>query len=390
MKDMPASRATHLEYYLQYGLNPVHYEMTDPRRHMERRASLYRILGLTPLALRGADVLEVAPGSGQNSLYLAECAPKSLTLVEPNPTALSDIRRTYEDHGSGIEPRVICSTLQEFEPREWYDVVVCENWLGSAPEERKLLRKLATFLAPAGMLVMTTVSPVGVLWNVLRKALTCRIRNPKSSFTIQSQQLTYCFGPHLRTILGMTRSVTDWVHDNVMNPAYIGVILSLPMALAELGDQLEILGTSPSFATDYRWFKELYGAQRAFNQHFLNEYASQLHNFLDYRRQLPARAPEANLAMEEAALELAAMIRSLELSGHQANGIDDDCRAVMGQVEEIRLLMADLPGEWTDALAEFNDVFGDPDCNEDRIAGMEYFGSMFGRETMYVSWEKRG
>ena len=34
------------------------------------------------------------------------------------------------------------------------------------------------------------------------------------------------FGPHLRTLAAMTRGVTDWVQDNMLNPAYFGIMLT--------------------------------------------------------------------------------------------------------------------------------------------------------------------
>jgi len=85
----------HLEYYKQHGINPVRYDTSNLRLHLERRASLYRTLGITPLAIRGSRVLEVAPGTGQNSLYLANQKPASLTLVEPNPAGQRDIAAVY-------------------------------------------------------------------------------------------------------------------------------------------------------------------------------------------------------------------------------------------------------------------------------------------------------
>ncbi len=383
MASLPdAPIATHLEYYLQHGLNPVHYEMTDPQRHLERRASLYRTLGIPPLAIRSANVLEVAPGSGQNSLYLASCAPRSLTLVEPNPTALQDIRATYERYGGEVEPHIVCSTLQDFQPQEWYDFVVCENWLGSSAEERALLRKLGTFLAPGGLLAITTVSPVGVLWNVLRKALTCRVRTPNCNFNELSEKLCRAFGPHLQTIPGMTRTVQDWVHDNVMNPAYLGIMLSIPMAIAELGSQFDVLGSSPKFSTDWRWFKQLCGSSREFNHHFLMNYAEQLHNFLDYREMLLPQSTSMNTKREEQAVRICEAVKILEAN-------PTETQPVIRAVQQMLPLMQGLPQQNCTALNEFLSEFSMNEVSVDRIAEMPEFSKCFGRETVYVSFEKR-
>jgi SAM-dependent methyltransferase len=117
--------AGHLDYYRRHGINPVRYEMADLARHLDRRASLYRTLGVTPLAVRGARVLEVAPGTGQNSLYLARLGPASLTLVEPNPVAVRDITALYATPGlSPVRPELFESTFEAFEPGRAFDLVV--------------------------------------------------------------------------------------------------------------------------------------------------------------------------------------------------------------------------------------------------------------------------
>jgi hypothetical protein len=115
----------HLSYYIQHGISPVSYRTDDIGAHFDRRDSLYRSLGLPSVAFKGADVLEVAPGSGQNSLYIATCAPASLTLVEPNPAGRRDIGAAY----AGLKiphtpPTLIAETLQRFTPERRFDIVI--------------------------------------------------------------------------------------------------------------------------------------------------------------------------------------------------------------------------------------------------------------------------
>lgn len=382
---MPTATATHLDYYRRHGINPVRYEMGDLRRHLDRRDSLYRTLGITPLAVRGARVLEVAPGTGQNSLHVARLNPASLTLVEPNPAGVRDVSALYATPGlSPIQPELVESRLEEFEPGGTFDLVICENWLGHSAHERKLLRKLGRLVADRGLLVVTTVAPVGVLPNVLRKALACRLGSPAAPFAERTAVLCEAFGPHLRTLPDMTRTPTDWVQDNVMNPAYLGVILPIPTVLADLGDRFDVLGSSPRFAADWRWFKSLCGDGREFNAHFLAEYHRSLHNLFDHRRELPPRDPDANRAFESAAWDVAQRVGDLEQAA-----TTQAIRAVVDAVKRVQAGMTDLPGEWSAALGEFLDVFARPDLTPERVAGLERFGGLFGRETVYVSLERK-
>jgi SAM-dependent methyltransferase len=386
---VPTATANHLDYYRRHGINPVRYEMGDLGRHLDRRESLYRTLGITPLTVRGAHVLEVAPGTGQNSLYLARLNPASLTLVEPNPAGVRDVSALYATPGiSPVRPELVESRLEEYEPVRTFDLVVCENWLGHSAHERELLRKLGRLVADRGLLVVTTVPPVGVLANVLRKAIACRLDDPTAPFAERTAVLTEAFGPHLRTLPAMTRTPTDWVHDNVMNPAYLGVILPVPTVLADLGGRFDVLGSSPRFAADWRWFKSLCGEGREFNGHFLAEYHSSLHNFFDHRRVLPPRDPAANRAFETAAWEVARRVGELERAASAGLPISGTAAAVVEAVRRVRDGMADLPGEWSAAIGEFLEVFADVNPTPARVAGMPRFGGLFGRETVYLSLEK--
>ena len=303
---MPAPITGHLDYYTRHGINPVRYDLSDLQLHLDRRASLYRTLGVTPLAVRGARVLEVAPGTGQNSLYLARLAPSSLTLVEPNPVAIRDIASVYAMAAAApVPPLVIEARFEDYEPDEPFDLVVCENWLGSSDHERRLLRKLGRMVAAGrplarhgGLAGRHAAEPAPPSTGQQAR---------RSGLAVRRTDVTVCraFGPHLRTLAAMTRGVTDWVHDNMLNPAYFGILLTVPMVLAELAGGFDVLGSSPRFAADWRWFKGLCGTDREFNRHVLAEYRAGIHNFFDHRCVLPARDQARNAEFEAAALAVA-------------------------------------------------------------------------------------
>jgi ubiquinone/menaquinone biosynthesis C-methylase UbiE len=81
-------RETHIQYYRRYGIAPVRYDLSDVSVHFQRREALYNRLALPPLTFRGSRVLEVAAGTGQNSLYIAHLQPARLVLLDPNAIAV--------------------------------------------------------------------------------------------------------------------------------------------------------------------------------------------------------------------------------------------------------------------------------------------------------------
>jgi hypothetical protein len=295
-----------------------------------------------------------------------------------------DIAAVYAEPGAApLMPRVAETRFEDYEPADPFDIVVCENWLGTAEHERRLFRKLGRLVADRGLLIVTAVSPVGMLPNLLRRALTNRLTRPDEPFLVRTEKLCRAFGPHLRTIAAMTRGVTDWVHDNMLNPAYFGILLTVPMVLAEVGNGFDLLGSSPRFAADWRWFKGLCGANRDFNRHVLSEYQTGLHNFLDHRTVLPPREPSRNAELEAASLAVADAVRDWEAGEAPAEVVEAAARRVIAGI-------ADLPAEWSTALHEFLDAFAQPRLTPEDVAALPRFGPLFGRETIYLSFEKRG
>jgi SAM-dependent methyltransferase len=380
-------RETHIEYYRRYAIAPVRYDLSDMPAHLQRREALYNRLALPPLAFRGSRVLEVAAGTGQNSLYIAQLKPARLVLLEPNATAVEHLRRTYAScHVSHTAPEVVTCTLEEFEPVEPFDIVICENWLGNSTRDLELLEKLAGMVAPAGVLVITMVAPIGLVPNLLRRFLVPKLIGNGLDFEARSQLLAAAFTPHLRTLGAMTRSVIDWVQDNMLNPAYFGLCLSLPIVVERLGVHFDVLGCSPAFAEDWRWFKAMAGANRQINTHFLEEYWRKVHNYLDQCQQPFSREAEANQRLEEVALSLLAAIE-----GHEDSclrGKNSLCAAT--QVQKLLERFVDsVPVQMSAtmaALREFAERAFDIGSGDiDAVVGMECFGALFGRETSYLS-----
>jgi 2-polyprenyl-3-methyl-5-hydroxy-6-metoxy-1,4-benzoquinol methylase len=379
------STASHLDFYIQNGISPVHYVTGTLREHFERRASLYRSLGLLPLSVRGARVLEVAVGSGQNSLYLASLRPQLLTLVEPNPTGIREIRKLYaETTVPNTAPTLIESTLQDYQPADKFDVVLCENWLGRLPHEQALLRKLAGMIDHNGMMVVTTQPPVGLLSNFLRRALSAKYSDPRLGLSERTQTLVAMFAPHLATMKAMTRSATDWVQDNMINPAYFDLYLTIPDVLSEVGNIMTAVGTNPSFCTDWRWFKSLHGDARDFNNHMIQQYQAAQHNLVDYQIEFTQPDPESNQRLEAASVVFLESVRSYEYALIVGKDGDTALAASQAALHGVLGCMKNFPAQIRSGveaglrLLESRGDYG-------RVAKDSPFSRLFGRENIYLS-----
>ncbi len=384
-------RQNHLEYYRQHGIAPVRYDLSSMDAHLQRREALYNKLGILPFAFKGASVLEVAAGTGHNSLYLAQLKPARLLLLEPNATAVEHIDAAYAGFVlPHTAPEIVTQTLQEFEPSESFDVVLCENWLGNSDHELALLDKLSHLVVPGGALVVTTVAPIGFVPNLLRRFLVPYLVSPDMDFEVKSEVLEKAFAPHLNTLGAMTRNARDWVQDNMLNPAYFGLCLSIPTVIARLRANFDVVGASPSFAEDWRWFKSLAGVDRAINGHILDEYWRKAHNYLDHRQPASLGDPDAANHLERLAYEILAAVEAHEDThiAYQTHvpSAAEKVRELL--VEFIGALPAELPA--VKALQEFADLaFGLPAVVVDAVSQMKHFNSLFGRETSYLSLVRR-
>jgi SAM-dependent methyltransferase len=269
-----------LDFYQQHGISPVRQDITDLPAHFARRAALYRSLGLPPMAVKGKTVLEVGPGGGENALYTLSLSPQVYIALEPNAAAREALRAL-----AGpvlVDPRAV-EDVAPF-PGQLFDLVLCEGLLGlSGADSPALLEACARHVAIGGVLVITCIDAISDHAEVLRRACAQRILATEGLRTAaladQVARLHPVFAPHLATLSGMTRSVDDWILDNLLNPASIGPTFSMPEALAQLDGRFEVLGSSPRFLTDWRWYKR----SSPGNPWAIEAYWTQCHHLYDYR-----------------------------------------------------------------------------------------------------------
>lgn len=380
-----------LPYYMQHSISPVTYRFDTIETHFDRRDSLYRSLGLPPLAFLDHRVLEVAAGSGQNSLYVASCLPKTFDLVEPNTAGIRDIRKTYDAYtGRLTQPTLHEVQFENYQPTEAYDIVVCENWLGSKPQDLAAIGKLASLVKPGGALAMTCVPVSGFFANTMRKLLALRLTNPALPFERKTDYLVGIFAPHLTTIRDMTRSHRDWVQDTMLLPAYLDIALPLDAVVKAVGDDMEFLASFPRFTQDWRWFKSLVGERRRFNAHMLDSFRETLHNFIDHRKLWPPRAAQDNTRLDELFRSLHGTALALQATGaaHDRNAsaafIDDIGAQLRALADELGGIDRDLGA----AVAELKSVWEAPALDAAMVREMRVFASLFGRETVYVSFTR--
>lgn len=376
-----------LDYYLKHGISPVCYLASNLPEHLERRRSLYNMLGLPGILFRDHKVLEIAAGSGQNSLYVAAQRPSKYVIVEPNPIALKQIEKTYRGLTfPHTRPEIIPTTLEEYSSKELFDGVICEGWLGSSSHERSLVGDIADRVAPGGILVLTALSITGWLANLIRYSLIQKLLSDKQQgYAFQANLTLEALSPHLRTVSGMTRRHEDWVKDNMVNTTYLEQGLTIEMILQETSPKgFHVLGASPDFITEWRWFKQLVGNHVRTNENALKCYERHVHNFLDYRRTFKERSPALNRRLNEWSVDLLAVLS--QSKGKSFSELDPVYfRRIAEVLRPIGKNLKDLAKDLSCAIEEALRILLVSKIAPSDIAAMKNFKPWFGRETLYFS-----
>ncbi|MFN0317454.1 MAG: class I SAM-dependent methyltransferase [Burkholderiales bacterium] len=367
-------------FYESHGISPVRQDLSNRRKHFFRREMLYRQLGLPPQAFRAASVLEIGPGSGDNALVTASFAPKRYTLLEPNPTGHEQTKQSLLGATSeGLE--LLPVSLEHFESRDQYDIVLCEGILPGLDNLYDFLPLLDARVRPGGHLVITCYDAVSIMFETIRRLIALQIDPSEAPIRARAERLSAAFETHLKTLAGMSRSVEDWVLDNLLAPPvfHAQTYFSIPDALAYFGKDYFFSQSSPQFLSNYVWYKELPQDPREFNRPLLEDFWSKWHNLLHYQHLYAPRVGQSNSELGGICGQLAGLLPSR----------NTDCQTILALLSALIGNVRDLP-EVSRALAECHALFEARDFRPERIAhAYPLFRHAFGRGQQYLSLSKR-
>ncbi len=373
-----------VDYYGAQNISPVAQDISDLNRHFERRASLYRSLRIPPLYPKGRSVIEFGPGSGYNALYTQYLAPRRYLLVDANPRGVEDTRRLLgQRYPDAVNYEILQSLIEEYNSPERFDLVLAEGLVPFQMDPRDFIRHIARSVDHNGILVLTCADAPSIMGEIGRRLIAYHLTHGTSTDEERLQLLTPVFGPHLATLTGMSRSVEDWIYDNVLIP-FVGKTFGIDEAIAALDDEFVIYGSSPEFTVDMRWYKQLYGHDRAFNERAVSAYHENMLNFLDYRITLPPHGAALGREIQEQCRSIYATMQDLEASGGRRSA--DEAGPMIRRVAS---LAHGLSPETAQALDELARVLESPplaDGINDRLPG---FSSYFGRGMQYLSFTRR-
>lgn len=291
-------RTAFVDFYESNNISPVTQDISDLNQHFQRRESLFYSLGLLPAFVKGIKVLEFGPGSGHNALYTASLSPGQYELVDGNLKGVQETRERLTGFTTA-QIKVHHALFDAFHSDTKFDLVWAEGCLPHQSQPLPLLEHVASFVQEGGVVCVSINNGISYLSETFRRLFRDRFFDNAGNVHAQARQLIPYLQPHLKNLRGMSRPVKDWILDSIVQPMQDRRLLSIPEVIACLNDRFDVYGSSPRFMTDWRWYKDIVGNNRKFNELALTNYYQNNLNLLDYRFEFPVHTVAYGEKLEE-------------------------------------------------------------------------------------------
>ncbi|MFZ5354284.1 MAG: class I SAM-dependent methyltransferase [Bacillota bacterium] len=378
-------RESFIEFYGKHKISPVRQDLTNILHHYERRGSLYRHLGILSGLFTNKTILEIGPGSGHNSLYIASLEPKLYHLVEGNPTGVQSIKKLFEKNNFNKSNYVVFESLiEDFNSELKYDIVLCEGMLPGLNDPVGTLLRIKEYVSQGGVLIITCNDPISMLSESIRHLIGQLLIWDLENIDEMLGILTPVFSKHLDLLSGVTKRYDDWIIDNIINPAGIGTTLSIAEAIDAISDQFIIYSSSPKIFSDWRWYKQIFDDEsKRINSHVIEQYWSLVHSFIAYDRVFDQRDEKANKILYRLCDDLRINIRYLR-DIHDKSTLEEIKVLLKEITKEVNLFSTDV----ADALSEVLSLLKSNHISIESVNKCINFARWFGRGQQYLSFTR--
>lgn len=374
-----------IKYYGEMNISPERQNIDDIKTHYARRAKLYRQCGVPEIAFRDAEMLEVGPGSGYNTLAYFYWNCKHIDLVETNPQGIKDMKRLFAERGIPENKyHIFDGIIEDYCTSREFDIIVAEGFLPIVDNKKEIIDKLKKLVNEKGIIIITCVDKVGFFIEVMKRLAGVSLARNISSYEEKVQYLTDVFKPQLAKLRGMSKLPEDWIKDIILSPVINnGLELSLAQAIEYFQEDFEILGTSPGMFTDYSWSKDIW-------YDYKKDYLEQF----DRKRLslLMAGMPEIILPVDIASFLVKGFedIKDLEAE-YEGTLHMSSIHAIVNRMESMeKFIKQYFADDFIKCFSEIKDmILRIKDCEEVNMEKYPHFFKAFGRTQQYISFAKK-
>jgi len=244
-----------IDFYNKENILPVRQNIDDPR-FFETRSFLYSRLGVPLRLLKGMEIIEFGPGGGFNAVATSRYKPSLYYFVEGSNVGIEKLKYFIDNkkiYADNIE--ISSEDFLNFNIDKKFDLVIAEACIPGQQEPEECLSHISSFVKKDGLIIITTTSKSSMLSEILRALYGFLIKDSFKDSDKYKQFLEIKFATHLSQLGTNTRSIEDWVLDNIINSFYKDRSnFSLLDAARELSD-FEFQSSVPTFLFDLSWYK---------------------------------------------------------------------------------------------------------------------------------------
>ena len=365
-----------LDFYEKHSVIPTQLEIADQSKFFKQRDFLFETLGIPVHFLKGSNILELGPGTGQKAAHLLSLNPSSYTAIDNNPASVSATNEIIAKSGFKGVSRVINCDFLDFKEAVKYDLIIAELVIPTQLEPELFLKKLSHLLLRGGTFIFTCIDPISLLAETLRKAIVTDLKLISDDLHLSASKISDFFRVDLDLLPGMNRKRTDWAIDMIIKPS-VGPILNIPTAINSLAESLRFHGSSPKFVEDYRWYKSPEIFSDDANTAATKSYWMKCHNFLDSRITVAPFEPKVNEKLFELSKDIYSATFEANWTMASRQLVEDRCLAIQ------QLISRTIPSV-AKSLTSFLSYWQSGDSQD-----LTEFRPWWGRGTQYISMIKR-
>ena len=265
-----------LDFYTQIGFAPTGQKVGTSVIHRENRSNLYRKLSLHPQIFEGARVLEIGPGSGENSVDLLKRGISTLKLVDGVPEVINSLKLLFS---SKIPVTFeVCDASIPFSSAETFEIVICEGVIPLQLNPIDFFKNISKTVTPGGFIMITTMDGISTLSEILRRVSAHLLFQIDKSST---DTLAQFFKEDFLSLGNMSRKPSNWVLDSIVNP-WIGKMFSIEDALNAVPKDFRPISMTPNLHLDFDWYKTINDNESEIRK-WITSYRKSCHQLIDYR-----------------------------------------------------------------------------------------------------------
>lgn len=331
-----------------------------------------------------AEIIEVGPGSGYNTLAFFEWGAKHIDLVEANPQGLKDMQQLFTNRVIEKERfEVYPCYIEEFYSEKKYDIVIAESFLQFLKNQQEVIECLKNRVAIGGTIVITCSDEIYFFVEQMKRLLAWAFVRDIDQYEKKVKVLAEQFAPQLASLRGVSRSPEEWVQDQLLNDAGInGCSLSIENAIKYFGDEFDILGGSPNMFTDYSWYKDIY---YDYKYDYLKQFKKKNINLM------LANMNEEIEISEQQNMELAQITKKIKEfavkyeKSYEYFWIEE----ILSQIESMQRICKDKSKQLIEVIDEIKLALSDLKIGKIDFNKYKSFFSAFGRTQQYISFVKK-